>query len=151
VRGIVGVAGLTGRTGRELRSDRLAEHDPTRHARERDAGGICPGPVSLIGLGAVGGRHVAGIHDVLDADRDTVERATPWTPIERLGRRDRLLRIEMLPGADGRLALRDPIEIGAQERLGREAAAFDAADGIDGCETGQVRHRESSGGKAAPI
>jgi hypothetical protein len=134
-----GLWGLrVGRAGGELGGDCLAEDETARRARERHAGSVGLGPKSLVGLRAVGGRHVPGIHDVFDADGDAVQRAAPRAAVERLSRGDRLLLIEVLPGSDGRLALGDAVEIGAHQRFGGESAALDPRGGVDCGEAGQV-------------
>src|SRR5260221_2134498 len=123
---VMGVAGLAGRARGKLGSDGLAEYEPARRSRERHTGGVGSGLKALIGSGAVSGRHVAGIHDVLDADRDAVERPAPRAAVERLSCGQRLFRIEMLPGANDWLALDDALEIGAGQRFGGQAAALHA-------------------------
>ncbi len=144
--GIVRVPGLPGCAGCELGGDGLAEDEGTRRPRQRDAGGVGPGPMAGVGAGAIRGRHVAGVHDVLDADGDAVKQAAPRAPIEGAGRRDGLLGIEMLPSAHDRLALGDAGEIGARQRLDGETTALDALCGLEGGEMGQVGHRDPRSG-----
>jgi len=138
VRGIVRVARLARRARCEFRGDGLAEDHRTRRARECNAGGIAARPVPRIDPGAVGRRHVHGIHDVLDADRQPLERPAPRPLVGGLGRSDRLLGIEMLPSAHDGFALGDPVEIGADEGCRGERAAFDLSRDVDGGKTDEV-------------
>src|SRR5689334_4701861 len=112
------VAGLAGRAGSKLGRDGLAEYKPSRRPRERHTGGIGSRLEALIGSGAVSSRHVLGVHDVLDADGNAVERTAPRAAVARPSRGERPLRVEMLPGSDDRLALGDAVEIGAGQRFG---------------------------------
>ena len=69
------VAGLAGRVGRELGGHRLAEDDRAGRAQALDHRGIVVGRAAGVQHGAVLGRHVGGVDDVLDADRQAVQRA----------------------------------------------------------------------------
>ena len=89
---------------------------------ERDARGIRVGPVAAIDRRAIGGRHVDGVDQILDRDRDPVQRPSRRFRIAPSRGRQRLLAIEVLPGANHRLARLDAVEIGSDQCLGSNPA-----------------------------
>src|SRR5438876_902865 len=74
VRRIARVGGLPGGEAGELGRDRLAEHDCAGGAGERDAGGVRRRAMALVDRRAIAGRYVGGVDQVLDCDRDAVQR-----------------------------------------------------------------------------
>jgi hypothetical protein len=91
--------------------------------------------------GAVLGRHVGGVDDVLDADRDAVQRADRLAAALALIRgarlRERVLLVEELPRLDGRLELAEALEAALNELFGTQQPFRDAARRLRGGE----RHR----------
>ena len=115
-----GLCGLTVAPGKavgELGRHRLAHDRAAGHAQQRDAGGVGERPVAAIDRRAVPGRHVDGVDDVLDPDRQPGEQARPAGAVGRARLRQRLLRVEPGPGLD-RSALGGAVEAGAGQRLG---------------------------------
>ena len=96
-RSIERVARLARKAVRELRRDGLAHEHAARLAGERDDRGVAAGPMAGVDGRAHLGRHVAGVYDVLDAERYAAQRAAPAAPVERPRLRERLLRVEVLP------------------------------------------------------
>ena len=119
------VGGLARRETGEFGRDRLAEHDRPGGARQRDAGGVGRGTMARIDRRAVPGRHVGGVDQVLDRDRDAVQRPARGRRVAAPRRGERRLGIEILPGADHRLARGDPFEACGDQRLGAEPAFGD--------------------------
>jgi hypothetical protein len=74
---------------------------------------------------AVLGRHVAGVDDVLEADRYPAERPDRLARAPQLvrgtGLRERMLLVEEGPRLHGRLDLPDALEAGADQLFRREA------------------------------
>ena len=68
---------LAGCEGGEFGGDRLAEHEAAGAAQQRDQGGIGLGPVAGIDRGAVLGRKVGGVENILDPDREPAQRLEP--------------------------------------------------------------------------
>ena len=79
---------------------------------------------------AIGGRHVDGVDQILDRDRDPVQRPSRRFRVALARRRQRLLAIEILPGANHRLARLDAVEIGSDQCLGSNPALGDLPGGL---------------------
>ncbi len=119
--------------GRELDGVGLAEDDGARRAQQRDATSVTRRLVPGIDRRVVAGRQVGRVDDVLDADRQTMERAPRrlLIPLARGG--DRLAWIEhMGPGAHLGVAKGDPLEARAHQRLRREPSLRDLPCGLSG-------------------
>ena len=69
-----------------------------------------------------------------------MQRAARRLGVAAAGGRQRGLRIEILPGADHRLARGDPFETGGDQRLGRELAGGDLPGGLTGGQGERIRH-----------
>ncbi len=74
VLGVVRVAGLVGPVDGELGGHGLAEDHGARGAQPADHRGVRARPPPGVQHGAVLGRHVVSVDDVLDADRQAVQR-----------------------------------------------------------------------------
>ena len=85
VLGVVRVPCLDRRGICELGRHRLSEDDSARGSGSGDASRVAPRAVAAIDGRAILGRHVGGVDDVLDADRDAVERAQRLCPIPFAG------------------------------------------------------------------
>ena len=123
---------------RELRGDGLAEDDRTRLAQRRHAGRILRRSEPGVGARAMGGRLIAGVDDVLDADRHTVQRSGGSNAVARPGLLEREARIDVGPGRHHRFARFDPGETCADERLGAQIAVCDEGRSRGGGESGWV-------------
>jgi hypothetical protein len=124
--GVVRVAGLARRVDRELGGDRLAEDHRTRGAQQAHDRGVGARPPPGMEHRAVLGRHVGGVDDVLDADRQAVQGPERPAALALLvgGARlpERVLRVEERPGLDLGLARLDPLQAGLDELLRGEPA-----------------------------
>ena len=127
---VVRVAGLARIEMGELGGDGLAEQRAAGAADQRDQRGVDLRPVAGIDRRAVFGRHVGGVENVLERDRQAAQRLV--LEAGRLRRLARAVEVERDEGADSALARGD--RLGAQvDRLrGREFAGFDAAGKIEG-------------------
>ena len=130
MRRVARVGRFARREGREFGRDGLAEDDGSGRASERNARGIGVGPVAAIDRRAIGGRHVDGVDQILDRDRDPVQRPSRRFCIALARRRQRLLAIEVLPGANHRLTRRDAVEIASDQRLGSNPALGNLPGGL---------------------
>ena len=132
VRRVDRVARLRRLKERKLGRGGLAQDQRARRAQPGDRPGVFGRPAALVEDGAVLGRHRGGVDDVLDPDRQPVQRpdgppagAQAVEP-RRLGAR--LRRVDERPGADLRLARFDLREAGLgqlrrPQRAGRKAVA----------------------------
>ncbi len=97
---------------REFGGDRLADDDGAGGAQLRHQRGVHAGAAAGVERGAVLGRVVLGVDDVLDADRDAVERpqraAGPAVRVERIGLRAGMGGVDRGEGVDLALARLDP-------------------------------------------
>ncbi len=125
VRRVVRVHRLARMTVGEFGRHRLAEDDPARRTGQRHAGGVGKGPVAAVDRRAVLGRHVVGVDDVLDPDRNALEQARPPGAVGGARLRQCQLRVQPNPGLD-RGAGFGAIEAVADQRLGGQAAGFEA-------------------------
>jgi len=97
-------AGLRGFAGRgrlqagELGGDRLAEHEAAGAAHERHQRGIGLGPMAGVDRRSILGREIRGVENILDADRQPVQRRQPQ--YRNLGGPPRRRDIERREGAD---------------------------------------------------
>ena len=138
--GLRGLAVLPGGEAGKFGGDRLAEDDRAGRPRQRDAGRVGGRAVALVDRRAVAGRHIDGVDQILDRDRNAVQRPAGRRCIAVPGRGKRRLAVEMMPGADHRLARRDPLEAGDDERRGAEPAGGDLPRGITGGEGERIGH-----------
>ena len=104
---------------------------PARRAGQRDAGGVGKWPVALIDRRAVLGRHVEGVDDVLDPDRNALEQARPPGAVDRARLGQCPLGVEPDPGLD-RGARLGAVEAVAGQALGGQATGFEARGGLAG-------------------
>ncbi len=145
MRRVVWVGGLAGGEAGEFGGHGLAEHDRPGGAGQRDAGGIGGWAVVPVDRRTVAGRHVGGIDQILDGDRDAVQR-----PARRLGIAlprggERRRGVEEVPSADHLLAGGDTVETGGHQRLGGQPAGGDFLRGGAGGEQLRFRHWASGG------
>src|SRR5205085_5747660 len=105
-------------------------------ARERDRRRVRARAVAGVDGGAVFGRHVVRIEDVLHPDRHAVERRARIT-------RGRPIAREMCPGLDDGLALGDAAAAARDQRLGGELATLDESGGLPCAQSKSVAHRLS--------
>ena len=126
MRRVVRVDRRAGEAVGEFGRDGLAHDRAAGHAQQRDAGGVGERAVAAVDRRAVLGRHVDGVDDVLDPDRQPGEQARPAGAVglARLGQC--LLRVEPGPGLH-RLPLRGPLQAGAHQRLGGQRAGAEPA------------------------
>src|SRR4030095_6896943 len=113
------IAGFPWIAVRDLAGHGLPHQHPPRLARERDARRVAPGPVALVNGRPHLGRHVAGVDDVLDAERHAGERAARAGLVLSTRALDNLRRIEKLPREPLRLALLDALQARAYDRFAR--------------------------------
>ena len=139
-----GGAGLAGGTVGKLGGHRLAPDHRAGVAQRPDALGVLGGAAPGMAGKSVFGRHVDGVDDVLDADRNAVEGADgaafrlPGIGGAGLGQRE--VGVEEDPGLHLRLAGGDAGEAGGDEGLGGERTGGDPAGGLGGAEIGRVSH-----------
>jgi hypothetical protein len=82
----------------ELGRGALAEDHCAREPQERHDGRVVHRPVVLIDWRAVGGRHVVGVEDVLDADRHAVQRTSRSFVVACAGLGERGVAVDKSPG-----------------------------------------------------
>jgi hypothetical protein len=104
VGGIARVARSRGLQARELGGHCLAEHDAAG-AHQRDHGGVRFRSVTGIDRGAVGGREIDGVEDILHADRQPAQRSLRAS--RRLRAASRRRDVERGEGADLRFSRGD--------------------------------------------
>ena len=104
------IARLAGMRHRELGGHRLAHDDRARVPEQRHARGIGARTMPGVDGRAVLRRHVAGVDDVLDRDRNAVQRTARLLRVPRACIRQHLLRIDVRPRLHGFLARRDSRE-----------------------------------------
>ncbi len=107
MREVVRVGGLAGRPVGELGRHRLAEEHGARRAQALDADRVLFRAVPGVDGRAVGGRHVRGVDDVLEPERDAVQAALRRHRIAPRRHRQRRRPVDVLPGADRGLARLD--------------------------------------------
>jgi len=129
------IHGLAGITRGEFRGHSLAEDDRARRAQRHDASGVPRRTVMPVDRRPVLGRHVRSRNDVFDPDRHAVQRSLHRGAIKRPRLGHDLVRIEMHPGTDRRLALGDPIEMFAGHPLGRQRARGHAGRKLNSSQT----------------
>ena len=138
VPGLMRVARLAGREVRALGGHRLAHDHRAGGAEHRDHRRIARRRAAGVQDGAVLGRHVRGVDDVLDADRHAVQRAggTSFAPVPVARPRlpERVLGIEELPGLHLLLDLAHAREAGLDQLLGADRAVADGARRVGGGE-----------------
>ena len=102
--------------GGELRRDRLADDDRARRARQRHGRRICCGPMVGVDRRTVTGRHVEGVEQVLDRDRQPVQQSCRRLRVEHARTLHRSIGVDEGPGANRGLALGNALETVAQQR-----------------------------------
>ena len=126
------VAGAARLGGGEFGGHRLAEDHRARFAQGNDACSIALGAPAEVYWGAVFGREVSSLDDVLDADRhavDLAERpASAPARARRIGRNARGIDVEMHEGANFWLE-RGEIGKAAFEKLARRIGAVAKSPG----------------------
>ena len=131
---VVRVARRAGMVIRELGGHRLADDDRAGRAQLGDHGGVVPRPAAAADRRAEFGRVIRGIDDVLDRDRDAVQRpdrvALRAALVERARLRERVLAVEMDERLDLAVEGFDAVETGADIILGRNGAAGDFRCGL---------------------
>ena len=116
--GVVRIAGLAGTEIGELGRYRLADDDCARRSQPGDDGRILTRPATGQGRRAAFRRTVGRVDDVLNSDRNAVQRTdrpsalAPFVALARL--RQCVLRVEMGKGLHFRLNCRDPVKAGAR-------------------------------------
>ena len=138
----------------KFRRHRLADDDRSRLAQLADSGAVGIWPAPRKNRRTAFGRIVRGVEDVLDSDRNAVQRpgalATGLAAIERTRLRQRVLRIQMDESVDFALDSRNPLQAGARIVLGGNRAARDFRCSLDRCQRSYVRrHRGSSAATAS--
>jgi len=111
----------------EFRGYRLAQDDGAGRAQERHARRIAGGAIAAIDRRSHLGRQTDGIDNVLDPNRDPVQRAAAGSAIKlaRLTQRQRGIHIRK--GMNRRLARRDALEAGPRYALRRDLTGRDPA------------------------
>src|SRR5262245_6514835 len=126
----------------ELGGHRLADDDGAGGAQLAHDGGILVRPATGEQRRAAFGRIVGGVEDVLDPDRNAVQRteapAFRLVAVERARLRQRMLGIEVGERLDFALAGRNPVEAGARVFLRGDGAPCDLGDGLRRRELGYV-------------
>jgi hypothetical protein len=113
---------------RELGRDGLAHDDATGFSRERHACGVTGWPVVAIDQGAVLGRHVRRVDDVLHADRHPEQRSAVAAAVERSRTREDTVGVAVLPRLDFGFARGDLLEARAHDGFAGGIAAGDGGD-----------------------
>ena len=98
---------------------------------------------------AVTGRHIDGVDQILDGDRDAVKRTAGPFAVALPGRRQRLLAIEILPGADHRLPRVDLLQPGGGIVLGGKPPRRDLARRRAYAQRCRIGHRPLPRSKAS--
>ena len=147
------------RPGGELGRHELSERQHPMPAREGHGRRVDRRPVALVDRRAVGRRHVVRVEDVLDADRDPVQRAASGgtCPVERAGTFERRVPVDVHPCVQPRIVRRDPLEERLRQRLGGQAAVANRPSQLGDRLPGQgrsgrchERQPRRAGGSAAP-
>ena len=110
---------------RELGGDVLAEQNAARLARDRDARRVPCRAVAAVDARAVFGRHVSGLDDVFDAERNALQHVASRAPVVLPREHERPFDIEVLPRLDLRLTRLDALSARGDERRTRELALHD--------------------------
>jgi len=118
----------------ELRGHGFADDHGTGSAQPGDDGGVTPGPASGGERGAKLGRIIRGVDDILDRDRNAVQRAKRVAQraalVERACLRQHVLAVEMNERPDLAVERLDAGEAGAGIVLGRNRPAGDFRGGV---------------------
>src|SRR5262249_14708165 len=111
----------------ELGRHRLADDDRAGGAQLGDDGGVVAGPATGAERRAEFGRVIRGVDDVLDRDRNAVQRAEGVALraalVERARLRERVLAVEMDERLDLAVEGFNAVEAGADILRGRTGAA----------------------------
>jgi hypothetical protein len=126
----------------------LAQDHRARRAQPLDHRGVPGRPPPGVEWCAVLGRHVARVDDVLDADRDAVQRplgpADPPRLVAAPGLGAGELGIEEGPGLDPRLVGRDALEAGLGQLERADLALAEQALRLEAAQRGEL-HRPHCG------
>ena len=117
---------------------RFAENDSPGISKPLDAGRILAGLEPAVEIGVVLGRHVRGIDDVLDADRDALERPIIARIVKCAGLVKGRLASHACPGFHAGLAFVNPIEMAADHSFDSRLA-------------GAHRHMRGGGGQSTEL
>ena len=101
------VARLAGIEPSELSRDGLSEDHRTRRAKQRHHRRVSVRVAVSVDRRAPGRRHVVGVVDILDADRDTMKQPGRTLGVAPSRLAEGVVPIEMLPRHNDRLALSD--------------------------------------------
>ena len=74
---------------------------------------------------AIGGRHVGGVDQVLDPDRDAVQRACDRLPVKLAGLFKHQVGIEVLPGPHCRFPCFNAVDVAARHGFDRHLTPCD--------------------------
>ena len=102
-------------SARELGRDRLADDDRACRPRQGDACGIGRGPMVDVDRRTVRGRHVAGVEQILDGNREPVQQSRRALRIELARTPHRGVGIQKSPGVHRGFARGDAIETVLEE------------------------------------
>ncbi len=138
---VVRVGGDARRHAGELAGDGLAQHHRAGRAREPDAGGIGRRSMAAIDRRAHLGRLIGGVDDVLDADRDAVQRSAHLGAVELARLAQRQLGIDAGPGVNVAFARVDARQAIAHHRLAGGLAGRDRAHDLGRGELVQLALR----------
>jgi hypothetical protein len=121
------IGGPPGGDAGEFAGHGLAEDHRTGGAHQRDARCIGRRTVAAVDRRTHLGRHVEGIDDVLDPDRQPVQRPAGAGAVERARLRERGIGVEIDPRPDHAVLAGDSGKAGTHHRLAAERAGSDAA------------------------
>ncbi len=125
----------------------LADDDRAGRAQARNRRGVAHRLAAPEQRRAAFGLEVGGVEDVLDADRNAVQRADRLAVaaalVERARLRQRIVWIEMNEGAYPAVDRRDPLQTGADIGLGADLAAGDTLGGFNRSERQSDRRRRA--------
>ena len=109
----------------------LAHDDHALFARRRQAGGVLHRLVAGKGLRAALGRHVPGVKDIFHAQCQAVQRPLDCTCIERLGARQREIRVDKGKSLHLGLARGNALQAGLDIVLCAERARLQSTGGVE--------------------
>ena len=142
---VMGVAGLARAEQRQLGGRGLAEDHGAGLAQPGDRRGILLRTPAGVEGRAIFGRHVFRVEDVLDRDRQAVERADrpPGLAmlVDRLGLGQRVVRVQVGPGLDPGIDRLDARQVGGDQLLGGDVAAGQLVPRLARAQVGQLAHR----------
>ena len=137
---VVWISGLARVHKSEFCCDRLTQHHSSRSARYRYARRIGCGAKTRINVGAIGGRHVVRVDDVLETDGHPMQRAQRRNLITRAGFRQGGVRIDMRPGHNIGFAFLDPVQTSRRQGFARNLTRRDGLRRLARTQFIQLRH-----------